>query len=68
MWINRSQKIQQDDLISIEGTVANKLEVKWKKSAGGSMKIQLNEYPNIDFEVVRFSISGLNEIPLKNNI
>lgn len=68
MWINRNQEIKKDELISIEGTIGNKLEVKRKKSVGSSMIIRLNEYPKIDYKIGRFSISGLNLGSLQNNV
>ena len=68
MWINRNQVISKDELITIEGTVTNKLELKRKKTVGSSMIIRFKEYPEIDFKVGRFSVAGLKLRSLQNNV
>ncbi len=68
MWVNRNQEISKDELISVEGTLSNQLELKRKKSVGSSMIIQLKEYPNINYKIGRFSTSGLKLMTLQNNV
>ncbi|MBK9257409.1 MAG: hypothetical protein IPM42_18230 [Saprospiraceae bacterium] len=59
MWINRNHEILQTELKTIEGELTNKLELKFQKTIGYSMTIQLNNYPDIKFRIGRFSVSGL---------
>lgn len=59
MWINRNHEILQTELKTIEGELINKLELKFQKTIGYSMTIQLNNYPNVKFRIGRFSVSGL---------
>ncbi|MGK0389854.1 MAG: hypothetical protein ACI94Y_002599 [Maribacter sp.] len=68
MWINRNYEIKEEELISINGRIANQLELKWKKTVGNSLKIQLEEYPKIDFRIGKFAINRLNFNSLQNDV
>lgn len=59
MWINRNHQILQTELKTIEGELANKLDLKFQKTIGYSMTIQLNNYPDVNFRIGKFSVSGL---------
>ena len=68
MWLNRNNEIPQTELKTIEGELANKLELKFQKTSGNSMTIRLKEYPKINFTIGRFSVSGLRTNILIENI
>ncbi len=59
VWLNGKHEILQTELITIEGELTNKLELKFQKTIGNSMTIRLNKYPNVNFRIGRFSVSGL---------
>lgn len=59
MWINRNHQILQTELKTIEGELTNKLDLKFQKTIGYSMTIQLNNYPDVNFRIGKFSVSGL---------
>jgi hypothetical protein len=68
MWVNRNYEIKKEDLVSIEGTVTNQLNLEWRKGLGYSMIIQLEEFPEIDYKVGRFSANHLNADLLKSKV
>ena len=68
IWINRNQEIKKEDLISIEGTVTKEIELEWGKNVGNSIKIQLNEYPKIDYKIDKFTTSIVHVYSLQNSI
>lgn len=68
MWLNRNHEILKTELITIEGTVTNKLELKWRRRAGHSMTIQIKEYPNIDFRIGRFGTQALKSYQIRDKV
>ena len=52
IWLNRNNIILPDELITIEVTVKNKLELeRRRKPIRHYMQIQAKEYPNVIFEI-----------------
>lgn len=68
MWLNRNHEILQTELITIEGTVTNKLELKWRGRAGHSMTIQIEEYSNIEFRIGRFGTQALKSYQIRDKV
>jgi len=68
MWIHRNDEIKKEELLSIKGTLVNKLEVKWGKTNGNSIAIQLDEYPQVKYSIGDLSMSRLNVSALQDNI
>jgi hypothetical protein len=68
IWLNRNHEILKTELITIEGTVTNKLELKWRRRVGHSMTIQIKEYPNIDFRIGRFGTQALKSYQIRDKV
>lgn len=64
-YLKPNDKIKQEDLLTIKGSIQNELIIKTKRRQGRSMLIKLAEYPELDFKISDLNIDALN-MQLKN--
>ena len=68
IYSNKNLEIQAGAFAKIEGTVANKIEVKKNRDRGHSISIELEEYPNFEFKLGENEIKATKKNQLISNV